>query len=151
MLAGSIRLYGKEGLMFNRLRYFIRDIPWKLKQVKFFYQRGRRGWADCDVWGMDYYLARVIPGMLKDLRKNHNGYPATLETDNEWVAIINKIIAGFEAHIRLTEMENWAIDSVTHLWTEEEKVKFRDLDSKDEATYKEGMALLTEWFGALWD
>src|SRR6266852_1897293 len=34
-------------------------IVWWIKGLKWFWQRGRRGWADCDTWSFDNYLAGV--------------------------------------------------------------------------------------------
>jgi len=30
------------------------------KEIKWFWQRGKRGWADCDVWGFQDYLTDII-------------------------------------------------------------------------------------------
>ncbi len=42
--------------------------------VKWFIQRGRRGWADIDNWSMFSYLSDVMADMLKDLRESGHGY-----------------------------------------------------------------------------
>jgi len=76
-----------------RLWYRIED-SW-LNTIAFF-QRGRRGYAKCDVWNFDYYLSKVITGGLKLLRKNHSGYPLGL-TDEKWNSILDEMIEGFEA------------------------------------------------------
>ena len=76
-----------------RLWSWIEDL-W-LNTIAFF-QRGKRGFADKDVWGFDYYLAEVIAGGLKLLRENHGGHPLGL-TDEKWNSILDEIIEGFEA------------------------------------------------------
>jgi len=76
-----------------RLWYRIED--WWHDTIAFF-QRGKRGFADKDVWGFDCYLAEVIAGGLKLLRKNHGGHPLRL-TDEKWNSILDEIIEGFEA------------------------------------------------------
>ena len=49
-------------------------------EIKWFLQRGRRGWADRDTWSMDSYLERVIPGMLIRLANAAHGYPCQNKT-----------------------------------------------------------------------
>lgn len=64
------------------------------RQIKWFIQRGKRGYADGDVWNFDSYLSSVIIGGLKDLRKNTHGYPSGL-TEAEWDETLARIIEGF--------------------------------------------------------
>src|SRR5438552_287637 len=61
-------------------RYYLR-LPWtKTKDSYYgliaFWQRGRRGWADCDTWNMDYHLAEIIGPMLRHLAETSHGFPA---------------------------------------------------------------------------
>lgn len=67
-----------------------------------FFQRGKRGYADKDIWDFDYYLAEVISGGLKILLENHTAYPGEL-TPEEWDKILAEMIEGFEN--RLVEEE----------------------------------------------
>lgn len=39
--------------VFHRIKNFLTNIP---KQIKFFYQRGKRGYSDQDVWSMDWWF-----------------------------------------------------------------------------------------------
>lgn len=36
-----------------------------IRKIKSFFQRGRRGWADSDIWNADIYLARIIADTLE--------------------------------------------------------------------------------------
>lgn len=55
------------------------DIPRKkYRAVKRFYQRGKRGWADEDLWNFDAYLASVISGGLHGLADIAHGFPSDL-------------------------------------------------------------------------
>jgi len=47
----------------------------KLRELKWYHQRGIRGYSDRDVWGFDYYLSDVIIGGLKKLKKDKQGCP----------------------------------------------------------------------------
>ena len=67
------------------------DIPY---QIKAFYQRGRRGWADRDCWNLGYYLSGVIQKSVDHLRKNNMGMPCGLK-EEEWDKILKDISEGF--------------------------------------------------------
>jgi hypothetical protein len=63
---------------FYKIKEFF-DIPYHIRKVKWFLQRGFRGWADCDVWDFDHYLSRVISGGLEHLSRNNHGFPCTMQ------------------------------------------------------------------------
>lgn len=72
----------------------IREFP---RRVKWFIQRGRRGWADCDVWNFDTYLARVIGEGAAKLRDISHGHPGELN-EFEWSEILSQIAHGFRMY-----------------------------------------------------
>lgn len=41
-------------------------------------QRARRGYADIDVWSIDHWFITTVSPMLKQLRKEHHGFPVDL-------------------------------------------------------------------------
>lgn len=43
--------------------------------IRAFIQRGRRGWADQDVWSLDGYLNSWLPDALRRLRDTKQGVP----------------------------------------------------------------------------
>ena len=45
------------------------------REVKYFIQRGRRGWSDRDAWSLDYYLTSWMPEALGYIRKHKHGVP----------------------------------------------------------------------------
>ena len=134
--------------------------------IKWFIQRGWRGYADCDVWGVDYYLIKVMLPMLKQLKERKHGYPGTL-TSARWDKIMDKMIAGLEAGDRFNNDEyldiiqpNWADDFKTksmaealnnHPITKESWKKYNQMTKKDEKKFHEAMRLINIWFFALWD
>ena len=74
------------------IKDFFRDIKWR-------YQRAKRGYADIDVWDIDYWFMNIIPKMLTQLRDTTHGAPvltaegATNENYFEiWKGILNKMI-----------------------------------------------------------
>lgn len=126
------------------------------REVKWFIQRGSRGWADCDVWSIDWYLNRWMPDALRRLKATKHGIPGNMfpegpeyvkdcgnPNDAAWViaearwdGIMNKMIAGFEAAQRINEMTNFD-DPV--------------LRKADEAACEEGLKLFVEYYFDLWD
>lgn len=55
-----------------------------------YFQRGKRGWANHDTWGLDITLAKIIADSVKYLRKNTYGYPTNL-TKQKWNSILKRI------------------------------------------------------------
>lgn len=49
-----------------RIIDFIKNIP---KKIKWFIQRGSRGYADCDIYDLDYWFEKTFIPMLKELKK----------------------------------------------------------------------------------
>ncbi len=117
---------------------FIKDL---YGDIRAFYQRGTRGWADCDTWGLDYHLSCWLPQALKRLRDNSRGCPSELfdETNEDnchkWKDILNEIIDGFEAYRKFEE------SYITDIKKEKE------VDEK----VRKSCELLGKWFGSLWD
>ena len=150
------------------------------REIKYFFQRGRRGWADCDTWDLHDYLAGWLPAALRYYKIHGHGYPNGLSPDcdqlrfdfagsdesgeNKWNAILNKMIAAFEASERISEglyeeelgafwhgkdpgvsAESWKVR------VRERMGKERELIRRDQAIFEEGAKLFVEWFSNLWD
>jgi hypothetical protein len=39
------------------------------KSIKYFIQRGKRGYSDEDVWDFDNYLCSIIPPAIRELKR----------------------------------------------------------------------------------
>ena len=91
--------------LFWRVYHYIDDLPLRIRT---FIQRGNRGWANSDVWGLDYYLSKVISGGVYHLKKNSNTMPNGL-TEGQWIDILNEIKYTFEMAQRITETELYLI------------------------------------------
>lgn len=75
-------------------------------EIKYFFQRGKRGWSDCDTWDLHYYLSDIVVGTVKHLKENNHGIPSTFLTsqsdenfelaEKEWKSVLEQIIIGFE-------------------------------------------------------
>ena len=113
------------------------DFPYHIKRVRWFIQRGRRGYADCDWWEMDSYLTRIILPMLKRLRNESMGYPGygQASTPEKWKSLLDEMIECFEIAQRI---DGWDYDLYN--------------DSlADIKLFEKKMKVFTRWFFALWD
>ena len=66
-----------------------------LRTARWFVQRGRRGYADCDYIGMNVYLAGIILGLFKQLRENYTSFPVDMP-ERTWGENLDTMIAGFQ-------------------------------------------------------
>jgi hypothetical protein len=142
-------------------------------QIKWFIQRGRRGWADNSVWSFDHYLARVIYEGIERLRKStYLGCPADFpkadgstpdvkellkckEYDprfEAWREELGKIASGFKAW---SERDDWYETEEWDLYEsmpKKERVEWAR--KKDKETYdklQESLTLFKKYFVNLWD
>jgi len=115
---------------------YICDIP---REIKWFWQRGRRGYADCDIWDMSDYLTDVMIGMLENLREYNSGFPAKL-TECEWLDILLDIQRGFIAKKQQDDLDLTLV-----------KKEYNKQWNSLEKEFKKSMGLLTIYWGALWD
>lgn len=74
--------------------------------IKYFIQKGKRGYSDFDLMDIDHYLLDLIPNMLEDFKNKKNGYPANLN-EEEWEDILNNMITYFKnANPSMANFEN---------------------------------------------
>lgn len=96
-----------------------------------------------ELWNLDVHLAKYIETRLIEFKKrNVYSYPATLDSSEDWDAIIDEMIKGFQ----YAQKDVWDIYEI-------------DISSKDElhAALKEyndvverGLRLFAEYFLDLW-
>jgi len=61
------------------------------------WRRWRRGAGCCDIFSLDYYLARKIIKPLKAFRNSNLGsHPSELKSVEEWEKILDEMIWAFE-------------------------------------------------------
>lgn len=110
--------------------------------IKWFYQRGRRGYSDCDLWGLDCYLDDILAKGLRQLAKKSCSYPGGVDDIVEsvdWDKRLNEMADGFQARI---DYENEGI------------LEDDDKFSKRKEAYKKhakSLKLLQKWYYYLWD
>lgn len=66
------------------------------RSFRFFMQRRKRGWDDSDTWSLDHSLAKVILPRLKRFKEVAPMVPADYNSEAEWQADLDKMIAAFE-------------------------------------------------------
>lgn len=127
-----------------------------IKEIKYFIQRGKRGYAENDLWSFDDYLCDIIPLALRELKKRSSGCSSFLwdeeKTNNEcwkWQEILEEIAQGFEAAKAITRLNYFRFikreDGYYIYEIDEEKLKM--LTQK----YERGMKLFKDFFLNLWD
>ena len=145
--------YSPPGGSYNYAYYLIH--PWKyfielFDNAKWFIQRGSRGYADCDVWSIDWHLTEYMPRALRDLRDQVHGTPIidtgrildqndfndidTL-TIEEWRATLERLAQTFEEARKLQDMQYDKLEDITA--------------ARDRV--KKGLDMFNEYFFNLWD
>ena len=97
-------LYVLREFYYILYRLWNNEISMIPKRIKWFCQRGWRGYSDFDVWSFDYYLADVISKGCKQLAKETHGYPCE-SSPEEWDIILKKISKEFEEYIKISDLE----------------------------------------------
>lgn len=100
----------------HRVLAFFKDIWWWLKyglrnkirdfkySVKWFIQRGKRGFSDDDFFNGDWFLADLISRFLKHVAKHGTTYPGFM-TPEEWEARLLKIAKAFDDYRNFDQIE----------------------------------------------
>lgn len=139
--------------------YHISMIP---KEIKWFIQRGKRGWADCDIWSYDNYNARVNRDALTKLKKIQNILPLWDGTEPEevaqarWHGIMDDMIFAFDSIAKEGngELEFWyeGCEESREVFKKKECFKDTIWQTKEEnERMKKGMQLFIEHYFKLWD
>jgi hypothetical protein len=140
---------------------YILTHPWEILhqwkyEIKYAYQRVFRGWDDRAMWGVDMYIAKMIPGMMRQLKEWKQGLPNNVfeglpyEDENNysyseesmiiaserWDKILDEIAEGFEIYY---------LNSGDMIYYKDEE------NLKKTEKYKKAFDLLRENFGSLGD
>ena len=103
---------------------------------KYAKQRKQRGFDDTETWSLDQTVAKFVLPRLKRFKEVNNGFPALLKSD-EWDAILDKMIDGFECVLK---RECWALE-----YTEDQK-EWKKVDKRA----RDGLRLFAKHFRELW-
>ena len=98
---------------------FINTIKNFPSEVKWFYQRGSRGWSDRSAWSIDTWLVDNLIPMLERLKKEKLGVPSSMYRDEDgmrrngdgdvlaeqrWDNVLGEIIYGLKCAKKLQDM-----------------------------------------------
>ncbi len=162
-------------LLYNFNKIYSNFDYWRRRTFKYFFQRGRRGWADNDVWNLDSYLAKVIYESLDNLANNLSGHPLNY-TNELWEKKLKEVSQAFKDYYEyddnlikryselekkynikkiniLTEIDKWNANLNNpeyHIPLEVQK-KFYEDEEKIKTEIKERMKELINIFDYLWD
>jgi len=125
-----------------------------INRVKWFIQRGRCGYAECDFWDFNTYLIDIIIAGIEDLKKNSCGCPNEFydakNLNNEcerWLIVLDEISEGFKAGKKIINYDcmRWekSGEYYKHVFDEEEaKLLAKKFDR--------GIELFSKYFLDLW-
>lgn len=119
------------------------------RKLKWFYQRGSRGYADCDVWSLDWHLTSYMGKALRDLAEQVHGVPAIdvrlvppEDPNDMWTLTIEEwretIIYLAETFDLARKVEDYDVSGVEEM----ERIMKR---------FHHGMLMFSEYFFNLWD
>lgn len=126
-----------------------------IKEIKYFFQRAKRGYDDTDCWDVGAYFARTAPAMIRKLKKGC-GCPSDFfdgeNKNNEcarWHEALEEMAQGFEAANYIQNFHAYKmikqLDGTSKYETDQ--AAFDNAAKKMEA----GLALFAKNFLALWD
>lgn len=122
------------------------------REVKYFIQRGRRGYSDSDVWNFHNYLSKVIAGGLKDLSENAHGYPCSFDKGNDveayeaWKNLLMNLSKSFEDQANDMDFEIWHDD-----FTQFGSVYANKKADERKLKWKKDFELFVEHYESFWD
>lgn len=165
--------YKLQQIYYAIWRFFVRIIDFFKYGIKYFIQRGRKGWSGEDWWNLPFYISKIMVDCLKKLKKEGHGLPtwekgkAEKQAIKEWNDILDNIIYTFEMATKIGEGD---IDYISTTQKDAEKMRksyrrtHRDLKkkypelpfgkvltAKESEKLEKGFDLFKKWFFHLWD
>ena len=126
----------------HHLFYELTMIP---KRIKWFIQRGRRGYSTCDTWDVGEYLFTVLPPMLRQLAKDTHGCPREFYDDTPSGE-------GIECHLWSKEITRIADDlDRAHALQEDFSGGYTEHGKEAQALIERAFTDLGKNLNALWD
>ena len=163
---------------YNRIIYRLKeffDIPYHLRKIRWFFQRGIRGYSDKDLWSFDDYLSKVISKGLRQLAIQSHGCPHEFydeknDSCKEWAKTLIIIAEGFEAKQKLTNDDVLDYSEAFKLLPDEDLIKninnkefgkklkeiWKSPESKrlikeHEEKWEKGIKLFKKYYTSFWD
>jgi len=109
------------------------------KRIKYFIQRGKRGYSDRDLWDLGSYISEVMTKALDDFDKTRHTYLGTM-TEEQWSETLKEMEAGFQAILDMNDLLDWV--EIKNYKKEYKKLK---------AIKDKGLKLFAKYIEGLWD
>ena len=149
---------------FCNLRDKLLNIP---NEIKYFIQRGRRGWATCDTWSYYSYNARINKEAIQKIRNSeYIGIPSVMFDINEardptgeeekealkkWYEILDDMIFAFDQVVQCdNNLIRW--EGINIDWSDFIK-RYPETKLQTEEEYnrmKRGMQYFVDYYFSLW-
>jgi len=133
------------------VRYF-NIIDW-YREVKWFFQELFKGYSDCDLWGLDYFIVRKLKKPLKAFveynKKHRHGCPPEFfntKYKNEcqkWHDILDEILWSFEHYDMEIEENPYSIDK--------DKKQYLEFLYSHRDKQQKGLELFGKYLNNFWD
>ena len=157
---------------FRWLIYNFPDLPKDTyRNIKWFIQRGKRGYADCDIWGFDDYLSEIIANGIKSLKNQVHGVPNDIikkvgeshssdlkKSIKEWKRILGEIQWMFETSKQISKSNLILVDNEQQrekleniYYTNKKNSDYRVMTKNECKRYKNGWKLFKKYYFSLWD
>lgn len=105
-----------------------------------------------ECWDLDCNITKYVLPRLKYFRKHTSSYPGTLNNENEWNEILDKMIMAFEYRNQGDDWwfknPRWNYIDYPELCTFKEHI---EEDRRRNLAMQEGFELFGKWFLNLWD
>lgn len=113
--------------------------------IKYFFQRGFRGYDDRAWFDIDYWFMETMAKLLRKMAKDGSGFPLEFKERNEWVAILNRMAAYLDKMNYEEEFDKCynETDDVTKAWEMADTI----INERKEKFFK----LFSDYFYNLWD
>lgn len=90
----EVDLLGRENIDFS----LVKDLSLDDDRLDFYRkQRLERGFDNTELWNLDHTILEFILPRLKAFKEVHKGWPADLESDEEWQKVLQSMIDFIES------------------------------------------------------
>jgi hypothetical protein len=96
-----------------RLKYIVNPMNY-YRELKKHADRLKYGVNAPDIWNFDIHFSKMMVRVTQELKEWSISYPPTLETWDDWVAILDEMQLGFQAYLD-------AVDDFEEGWAERER------------------------------
>lgn len=125
------------------------------REIKFFWQRGTRGWSDRDVWSIDGFMLQILPDMIRQLSYTKHGCPEEFWDEHcrgdechLWREFLVDMAAKLECGAKAQDLD------ISPYKKEDGKYDWDAFHAEYErlmAEWRQGMDWLKKYFFNLWD